>query len=110
MFPLFGIRNVFGRQSGSCTGTAWTKFAASGATRSGIEIRNPDASLRLWVRRVERGAAAPAAPTGAGTDADLSIAPDATVFLAYSDTVDVYLCNSSGTSTASSYVASEVGY
>lgn len=109
MFPLFGIRNIFNRQSAAVTGDTWTHFSASGNSRAGIEIRNADDTLKLWVRRQERGQSAPSAPTSP-QDADFAIAPDETLTLGYSESVDIYLCNSSGNSTSSNFVASEVAY
>jgi len=109
VFPLYGIRNIVNRQASTVTGSAWTKFSASGKARAGVEIRNPDSTLKLWVRRVQAGGSAPSAPTGP-QDADFSIAPDSTLALAYCDAIDIYLCNSSGTSTSSNFVAGEVGF
>ena len=111
-YPFNGIRNRFGRTASATalTGTAWTKPSPSGQMRSGVEIRNPDASLSIWGRGVARGASTPTAPSGIATDADFAIAPGASLFLAWSDSIDIYLCNSSGASTTSGYVMSEVGY
>ncbi len=109
MYPLFGIRNVFNRQSSTVAGDAWTKFSASGSSRAGVEIRNADPTLKLWVRRVERGTSAPSAPAGP-QDADFAIDPDTTLALGYADSVDIYLANSSGSGTTSKFVVSEVAF
>lgn len=86
-------------------GNTATRILATPTARAGILLHNASASLSLWVRLVERGAAA---PTITAADRDFVAAPESTLLLDVSETIDLYAQNSSGSATTSPYTAAEV--
>ena len=97
-FRLVGTETT----STGIAGNANTKLAATLAKRSGVIVCNQDATYELRVRLAPRGAAAPTYANGTGV---VRIAVGGSANIAASESVDVYICNSSnaGTTTTATY-------
>lgn len=85
--------------STAVNGTTWTKlFTTYGASKNrvGIQIKNNDPSVSLWVVTQNRGDTAPTnAPTASQAN-EATIGPGQALFIPVADSIDVYVATNSG--------------
>jgi hypothetical protein len=97
------LRNIVSRAPAALSGTLPTLISASGR-RHAVEIHNLDSVLDIWVAAVNRGAAAPVLSSASR---DFVIGPGQTLILAYSESIDIHLMNSSGSTAVSTAMIKE---
>jgi hypothetical protein len=102
-----GFRNVGTETNASVAGNANTLLSATLPNRSGVFVTNEDPVLNLNVRLVLRGATAPTYTAGRYV---VQILPGATAQISASQSVDVYVCNSSDAATTSSVTYQDYAY
>jgi hypothetical protein len=94
----YGVKNVAPDTTDTTCGGTTPKALAASMTRSGIWIKNHDATLQLWVKLVPHGAAV---PTLSNTSNLRVIVAGGTDEIGVAKGVDVYVLNSSGAATLS---------
>ena len=110
MIPqAYGIRSIGAVDDGTCAGNAAHQVLANTAPprRSGLMVKNHDASLNLWVKLVPRGTSS---VTLSSTSNNYVVGPNATLLIGASESVDVYVQNSAGDATTSRYTATNYSY
>lgn len=95
-FDTNGMRFVQPLVAQSLSGTTPTKLG-SGEKRAGLLVRNHDPAAIVWVGMVPRGTSA---PTLSGTAHIHAIAPNSTLALYLSESVDVYAQSATGAAVA----------